>query len=404
MSTFSASPTKEYQQLDPLNQPTNNDDQNELKILVILFVFALSFIVVACIILKRYYNYKILILPPSDAPLAAGSHYDRKENSYKPLTSKLNKSNIQDINNRIVFNKKGPAVWHMPHLTEDPISSNQVDNFNEYSESGNASEKSSFYSVNTTHERKEDHTTIPVTRRKNFDEIRYRFAKRMKNFKPKKHLVMTVEDPDQKNKPTKKPKSSTFIRTTENFDSTDDDPNDNNLSSDSENQKIAQNIKNSEKHYYQLNQNTKYRMQAMEYAQKIENLIMSIDDEDYRLRKKLDESFESYFNRVKQLEVRSGFDGSNGLQNRPNIVKYRYKEDLAKIPLKDISKISNHINSIRYGPEMYNLAKLEYTKSLIDVFCNKVIELTGVTRINQFYKLGAEELHLQISEQFSISR
>lgn len=404
MSTFSANPTKEYQQLDPLNPDsdtsptTNKNDQNELKILVILFVFALSFIVVACIILKRYYNYKILILPPSEAPLAACSHYDRKENLYKPLTSKLSKSNIQDINNRIVFNKKGPAVWHMPHLTEDPISSNQIDNF-EYSESGNASDKSSFYSVNTTQERKEDHTMIPVTRRKNFDEIRYRFAKRMKNFKPKKHLVMTVEDPDQKNKP-KKPKSSTFIRTTENFDSTDDDLIDN-LSSDSENQKIAQNIKNSEKHYYQLHQNTKYRMQAMEYAQKIENLIMSIDEQDYRLRKKLDESFESYFNRVKQLEVRSG---SNGLQQRPNIVKYRYKEDLAKIPLKDISRISNHINSIRYGPEMYNLAKLEYTKSLIDVFCNKVIELTGVTRINQFYKLGAEELHLQISEQFSISR
>merc|ERR1719461_904869 len=103
----------------------------------------------------------------------------------------------------------------------------------------------------------------------------------MKNFKPKRHLVMTVEDPDQR----KNTKKSKFIRTTENFDSTDDNDNNNNTSaSDSE---FAENLKHSEKYYYKLNPNTKYRMQAMEYAQKIENLIMSIDEKDRRLSKKL---------------------------------------------------------------------------------------------------------------------
>ena len=99
---------------------TNNDDDKpqELWFIIILVVFAITSFVMVCICLQRYYVYRTISSPVTQAPTEACTFF--ANGSYKKLPS-LSKNEKIEISKAIKENQKNVVQKHIPPLMPEPV-------------------------------------------------------------------------------------------------------------------------------------------------------------------------------------------------------------------------------------------------------------------------------------------
>jgi len=99
---------------------TINDDDNpqELWFIIILVVFALTSLAMVCICLQRYYVYRTISSPATQAPTEACTYF--ANGTYKKLRS-LSKNEKTEISKAIKENQKNVVQKHIPPLLPEPV-------------------------------------------------------------------------------------------------------------------------------------------------------------------------------------------------------------------------------------------------------------------------------------------
>lgn len=328
-------------------------------------------IITTCITLKRYYAYRVLTNPANQAPLAASSYYDKKTNSYKPLSNKVSKYNLKDINDKILHNKKLSSNKHIPPLIHDCLDdnfnrynhTNSIDKLFELLEEQKMNQQHSYHSMhhdhlkNTSNSNSEENTNLiysefPRMRRKTFKELRQRFLADTELKYKERKVVEVQEIYDHGKTRSHSPDSDMF--SSEGPAGCSD----------------LRKIKGPGIH-------TRLRMEALEYALKIDKLLIKIDDRDPRLKRSLDTAYDKHFTIIRELKSKND-DKFYG--------KKLYNDELMRVPIKSVFNISTHLKNIRYGSDVYTLDNLEETKEMIDRFCNEIIEHSSISSLSKYYK------------------
>jgi len=377
-----------------MTEPLTNTQPQKLIIFVILSSVLIAVIVIACIMLKRFYNYSVMMLPANEAPLAAATYFDKNENLYKPFSSKLSKSNMIDITEKIRENKKS-IYTHTPPLIYDNLNdlrfqqrkrANDIDPMNSGGTAGRnnrhshrlisdfeVSERRTGRAQNRPISHQESYystceinsNAAPVMRKKTFGELRKRFLEGT-GYKPKDKPVITVETVQPTGSKSTTTGSSSK-RTRNNYSENSSIP------TDSDEDQIKNNKNLDLDQLKGPGQPTYFRQQALEYALKIDKLLIKINDQDPRLRRNLNVKYRDHFDNIK--EITNHFNG-----------RKLYEDKLLRVPYKLVYNISNHLDNIRFGSDIYTFEKLEETKRLVDVFCNEVIEKSSIPGLGKYYR------------------